>query len=97
MNEQWISVKDRLPKGEPIWVCASGSRHDARFWALDSYAPKNFSIGGITHWMPATLPDPPKSEAERAFFKLAATSEDHWIHKNSFLAGWQAHEKRGEG
>lgn len=59
----WISVKDRLPKGyRDVLVRyknASGYRIDITFYCDKSeYGSGWYLPANITHWMP--LPEPPK-------------------------------------
>ena len=64
-EEEWISVKDRLPqvKGEYVLIYDSHHRNiykawyvgDIDVWFSNEYLPQFINI---THWMP--LPKPPK-------------------------------------
>lgn len=63
---EWISVEDRLPKGEFDWVLvyADGAistiafNKNKGFFEPIGYSCWNISIDSITHWQP--LPEPPK-------------------------------------
>lgn len=63
--QEWISVKDRLPKtGERVLVCIGAVFEafidDDGKWQRYYSAPLNEVLGEPTHWMP--LPQPPKGE-----------------------------------
>ena len=70
MQNEWISVKDRLPEESGNYLCASGrvcqilhfSEKYKRFNVRDSFNQKEACLMGvhITHWMP--LPELPKGE-----------------------------------
>lgn len=66
---EWISVKDRLPNEEEIFLVYNGKSNDSYielgFWNLDKkrfeyYDNEDYGLEmyDITHWMP--LPKPPK-------------------------------------
>lgn len=62
---EWISVKDRLPQGEPVSEICVVFAPPSVSPRLAFYAPQfsqwfrwdNEPIENVTHWMP--LPDPP--------------------------------------
>ena len=60
--ENWISVKDKLPKGDKKVLCYSDS--NGGYLCIDNLGMRGYEwcqCFSITHWMP--LPDPPKEEA----------------------------------
>jgi hypothetical protein len=64
--QEWISVKDRLPKNicpvlvalEGISTAFNGWYHDGKWWTAG--ADTRPFIQKVTHWMP--LPQPPKED-----------------------------------
>ena len=65
MDQQWISVKDRLPEENETVLAYDGDfvepsvfYGDHGFYELDKYEAD--PLCGVTHWMP--LPEPPKGE-----------------------------------
>lgn len=72
----WIEVKSGvLPKpGQPFWGC-DGRRVDCYEQGIDD--PNDIvNLSLTSHWLPATIPDPPKadpSEAEKRWQELANT------------------------
>lgn len=71
---EWISVKDKLPEAEGIYVCYAKKdnfsfldtlrfrlNHKGKKCFCDYDAELDyFEINYVTHWMP--LPEPPKGE-----------------------------------
>ena len=72
MQNEWISIKDRLPKlATPVIVAtACGNVFEAarirknrkHYWtnAVWEYEPMEIKTGKVTYWQP--LPEPPKGE-----------------------------------
>lgn len=55
MARQWVPVSERLPEAnDSVWGW-SEPLHDLTITCLD-----DFFLDGITHWMPLSLPEPPK-------------------------------------
>ena len=60
-QNQWVSVKDRLPKADGCYLVYQGEFRFSRFYIKGSWInSKEDKYGSITHWMP--LPTPPKGE-----------------------------------
>ena len=53
--QEWISVKDRLPETEDVFLCWSKDLADMMFCYTSDFMQLE-----VTHWMP--LPEPPKGE-----------------------------------
>ena len=56
---KWISVKDRLPKGNPM-IPALDEDNQVVWWG--NWHDDNLDIYGITHWLDNALPPPPTTE-----------------------------------
>ena len=79
IDQDWISVKDRLPDKNGEYLCFYSWREDFDYYKVFNFlhtayetkvmtwnAPKDAKI---THWMP--LPEPPFVIDVRSFFVLA--------------------------
>jgi hypothetical protein len=53
--QEWISIKDRLPDTEDVFLCWSKDLADMMFCYTSDFRQME-----VTHWMP--LPEPPKGE-----------------------------------
>ena len=53
--QEWISVEDRLPETEDVFLCWSKDLSDMMFCYTSDFKQLE-----VTHWMP--LPQPPKGE-----------------------------------
>ena len=60
---KWISVKDRLPKGNPM-IPALDEDNQVVWWG--NWHDDNLDIYGITHWLDNALPPPPTTEESSA-------------------------------
>ena len=62
--QEWISVNDRLPEEEGLYLVAVVNDHERRYSKTAWYHGHGnwFLHQKVTHWMP--LPDAPKSPAE---------------------------------
>ena len=60
--QKWISVKDRLPEEEGLYLVAVVNDHERRYSKTAWYHGHGnwFLHQKVTHWMP--LPEPPKEE-----------------------------------
>lgn len=61
MNNQWISVEDRLPEKHGVWVLVFDGLYvwiAYRNHVLDTWIVEGGSVRAVTHWMP--LPEPPE-------------------------------------
>ena len=56
---KWVSVKDRLPKGNPM-IPALDEDNQVVWWG--NWHDDNLDIYGITHWLDNALPPPPTTE-----------------------------------
>ena len=56
---KWVSVKDRLPKGNPM-IPALDEDCKVVWWG--NWHDDNLDIYGITHWLDNALPPPPTTE-----------------------------------
>ena len=66
-KQEWISVKDRLPKPNKLvlcwWQSGDGEKEHYGFATFQSHGVwyvSNEGMPEVTHWMP--LPEPPKGE-----------------------------------
>ena len=60
-QENWVSVKDRLPENNDNVLIFSAGRSIGWFCVLTNTWMKGIAqIKGVTHWMP--LPEPPQQE-----------------------------------
>ncbi len=61
---EWISVKDRLPEKDRLYIVAHKLRRGRKMVLIRRFSneyPSTFPMSGeVTHWMP--LPEPPKEE-----------------------------------
>ena len=56
-HPNWISVEERLPKEENLYIVSNGKETSVAYWVEDAWD----SFGDvITHWMP--LPPAPRKE-----------------------------------
>ena len=63
---EWISVKDKLPDSEDVYLCLFIGWDDMEFMRTLDYCPEDkdwtdtecIPYTTVTHWMP--LPEPPK-------------------------------------
>ena len=60
---KWISVKDRLPKGNPM-LPALDEDNKVIWWG--NWHDDNLEIYGLTHWLDNALPPPPTTEDSSA-------------------------------
>ena len=58
-TDDWISVKDRLPKNDDEVLVSTRLKNIGIGW-WDSYWRSDLSVKEITHWMP--MPAPPEEE-----------------------------------
>jgi hypothetical protein len=60
--QEWISVKDRLPEKDGIYLtCNKKKEYEFHFFQTGKRMwPAVWAEDGVTHWMP--LPEPPKGE-----------------------------------
>ena len=59
---EWISVGDRLPEGNSVWIVTEGKfvQEEAAYYMADNewaFTLDGEEIKDVTHWMP--LPEPP--------------------------------------
>ena len=59
---KWVSVKDRLPKGNPI-IPALDEDNQVVWWG--NWHDDNLNIYGITHWSDKALPPPPTTKENK--------------------------------